>query len=97
MTDTAITNLRFGVFYAPFHALNENPTLMFDRDLELIMLLDRLGYDEAWIGEHHSGGFETIAAPEIFIAGASRFGNYGANAPVAIRTSCPSRCSSPGS
>ncbi len=32
--------------------------------------LDRLGYDEAWIGEHHSGGFETIASPELFIAGA---------------------------
>ena len=63
---------RFGVFLAPFHALNENPTLMFERDLELIMLLDRLGYEEAWIGEHHSGGFETIAAPEIFIAAAAR-------------------------
>jgi limonene 1,2-monooxygenase len=72
MTDTAAANLRFGVFLAPFHALNENPTLMFDRDLELIMLLDRLGYDEAWIGEHHSGGFETIAAPEVFIAAAAR-------------------------
>jgi limonene 1,2-monooxygenase len=63
---------RFGVFLAPFHALNENPTLMFERDLELIRLLDRLGYEEAWIGEHHSGGFETIAAPEIFIAAAAR-------------------------
>jgi len=72
MTDTAITNLRFGAFLAPFHALNENQTLMFERDLELIMLLDRLGYDEAWIGEHHSGGFETIAAPEMFIAAAAR-------------------------
>jgi limonene 1,2-monooxygenase len=69
MTDTM---LRFGVFYAPFHALNENPTLLFERDMELIVLLDRLGYDEAWIGEHHSGGFETIAAPEIFIAAAAR-------------------------
>ena len=72
MTDDAMTKLRFGVFLAPFHALNENPTLMFERDLELIMLLDRLGYDEAWIGEHHSGGFETIAAPEMFIAAAAR-------------------------
>jgi len=72
MTDTAKTNLRFGAFLAPFHALNENPTLMFERDLELIMLLDRLGFDEAWIGEHHSGGFETIAAPEMFIAAAAR-------------------------
>ena len=66
------TTLRFGVFLAPFHALNENPTLLFERDLELMVLLDRLGYDEAWIGEHHSGGFETIAAPEIFIAAAAR-------------------------
>ncbi len=63
--------LRFGVFLAPFHALDENPTLMFERDMELIRLLDRLGYEEAWIGEHHSGGFETIAAPEIFVAAAA--------------------------
>ena len=72
MTDVTNDTLRFGAFLAPFHALNENPTLMFDRDLELIMLLDRLGFDEAWIGEHHSGGFETIAAPEMFIAAAAR-------------------------
>ncbi len=63
--------LRFGVFLAPFHALNENPTVMFERDMRLAILLDRLGYDELWVGEHHSGGFETIAAPEIFIAAAA--------------------------
>jgi limonene 1,2-monooxygenase len=33
--------------------------------------LDRLGYDEAWIGEHHSAGFETISSPELFIAAAA--------------------------
>lgn len=37
--------------------------------MDLVVLLDRLGYHEAWIGEHHSGGFEIIASPEIFIAG----------------------------
>ena len=37
-------------------------------DLELIDWLDDLGFDEAWIGEHHSGGWETIASPELFIA-----------------------------
>ena len=41
------------------------------RDLELIDWLDHLGYDEAWVGEHHSAGWETIAAPEIFIAAAA--------------------------
>ena len=62
--------LRFGIFLAPFHALNENPTNALDRDFELIEHLDRLGYDEAWIGEHHSGGFEIIASPEVFMAAA---------------------------
>jgi len=63
--------LRFGVFMAPFHALDAAPTLFFRRDLELIDYLDRLGFDEAWIGEHHSGGFEMIGAPEVFIAAAA--------------------------
>jgi len=51
--------------------MDENPTLALARDLELIELLDELDFDEAWIGEHHSGGFEIIPAPEIFIAAAA--------------------------
>ena len=46
------------------------PTLAIERDMELVEHLDRLNYHEAWIGEHHSGGFEIIACPEMFIAGA---------------------------
>ena len=63
--------LRFGTFLAPFHPAGENPTLALQRDLELVEHLDRLGYDEAWIGEHHSAGFETISSPELFIAHAA--------------------------
>ena len=63
--------LRSGIFLAPFHALEENPTMALQRDMELIEHLDRLGYHEAWIGEHHSGGFEIIASPEVFIAAAA--------------------------
>ena len=55
--------MSFGVFLAPFHALGENPTVAMARDMELIEWLDHLGYDEAWIGEHHSAGWEIIAAP----------------------------------
>ena len=62
--------LRTGIFLAPFHALDENPTLAIERDMELVEHLDRLNYHEAWIGEHHSGGFEIIACPEMFIAAA---------------------------
>ena len=63
--------LRTGIFLAPFHALGENPTLAIERDMELVQHLDRLNYHEAWIGEHHSGGFEIIACPEMFIAAAA--------------------------
>lgn len=63
--------LRFGAFIAPFHPIDENPTLALDRDLELVQWLDKLGYEEAWIGEHHSAAYELIASPEIFIAAAA--------------------------
>src|SRR3954465_7218729 len=66
-----MSKLRFGIFMAPFHPAGENPTPALQRDLELIEHLDRLGYDEAWIGEHHSAGSEIIASPEIFIAAAA--------------------------
>ena len=69
-----MTNDRFvktGVFLAPFHALRENPLLALERDMDLLVHLDRLNYHEAWIGEHHSAGFEIIACPEMFIAGAA--------------------------
>ena len=50
---------------------SENPLLALDRDMELLVHLDRLNYHEAWIGEHHSGGYEIIACPEMFIAAAA--------------------------
>ena len=66
-----MTRLRFGIFLAPFHPAGENPTSALQRDLQLVEHLDALGYDEAWIGEHHSAGSEIIASPEIFIAAAA--------------------------
>ncbi|WP_214316691.1 LLM class flavin-dependent oxidoreductase [Nonomuraea sediminis] len=63
--------MRFGIFLAPFHPVGQNPTLALERDLDLIVHLDRLGFDEAWFGEHHSAGYEIIASPEVFIATAA--------------------------
>ena len=59
---------KFGIFLAPFHPVGQNPTLALEQDLALIGLLDELGYDIAWVGEHHSGGVEIIGSPEVFIA-----------------------------
>jgi len=60
--------LRFGVFFAPFHPVGQDPTLALEYDMERAVALDRLGFDEVWFGEHHSAGYELIACPEIMIA-----------------------------
>src|SRR5919201_4935964 len=67
---TVSTRMKFGVFMAPFHRPGETPTLALERDLELLQWLDVLGFDEAFIGEHPSAGWETICSPEVFIAAA---------------------------
>ncbi len=64
--------MKFGFFLMPAHQPRENPTFCYERDLRLIEYAEYLGYDEFWIGEHHSGGWETIPAPDIFIAAAAQ-------------------------
>ncbi len=68
--------MKFGIFLAPFHRVGEHPTLALQRDMELIELLDELGYDEAWIGEHHSFARELISNPMIFIGAAAQRTKY---------------------
>ncbi len=52
----------------PCHHPADNPALAFQRDIGLIHLADELGFDEAFIGEHHSGGWETMPAPEMALS-----------------------------
>src|ERR1700719_189901 len=63
--------LRFGAFIAPFHPIEENPTLAIQRDLELVEWMEQLGFDEGWIGEHHSAAYQLIASPEVVLAALS--------------------------
>ncbi|HJQ01819.1 MAG TPA: LLM class flavin-dependent oxidoreductase [Jatrophihabitans sp.] len=60
--------MRFGTILFPLHPVGQSPTVALEKDLELLEWMDRWNFDEAWIGEHHSGGFELIGAPEVFIA-----------------------------
>ncbi|HEY4113258.1 MAG TPA: LLM class flavin-dependent oxidoreductase [Rhizomicrobium sp.] len=60
--------MRFGIFMPPFNApATQNATSSLQRNVDTIRLLDDLGYDEAWVGEHHSGGTEIIAEPIQFL------------------------------
>ena len=67
-----MARLQFGTFLAPHHPLGESPTTQFQRDLDLAEHLDRWGFDEFWVGEHHSTGWEMIASPEMFLAAAGQ-------------------------
>ncbi len=60
--------MKFSFFMMPMHDPRENPTLAFQRDIQLVHLADKLGFDEFYIGEHHSGGWETMPAPEMALA-----------------------------
>jgi len=66
-----MARIKFGTFLAPHHPIGESPTRQFQRDLELATWLDHLGFDEFWVGEHHSTGWEMIASPEMFLASAA--------------------------
>ena len=63
--------MRFGFFAMPEHFPWENWTLAFDRDIARMVKAEQLGFEEFWIGEHHSGGYDPVPAPELMIAKAS--------------------------
>ena len=64
--------LRFGIFIPPHTPPEEHPALALEEDMDRVILADKLGYEEAWIGEHHSTGWEITSSPELFIAAVSQ-------------------------
>ncbi|MBM3944162.1 MAG: LLM class flavin-dependent oxidoreductase [SAR202 cluster bacterium] len=62
--------MRLGYFAMPLHPPGADFTKLIHDDLEQMEVLDRLGYEEAWIGEHFTMQWEPIPSPELFIANA---------------------------
>jgi alkanesulfonate monooxygenase SsuD/methylene tetrahydromethanopterin reductase-like flavin-dependent oxidoreductase (luciferase family) len=60
--------MQFGLFMMPLHPPERSFTESYDRDLAQIVLADRLGYHEVWIGEHLTERWENAPAPELLIA-----------------------------
>ena len=60
--------MELGYFTMPLHPPGSDLTQTLEDDLEQIVTLDRLGYKEAWIGEHFTAQWENIPAPDLFIA-----------------------------
>jgi limonene 1,2-monooxygenase len=63
--------VKFAFFMMPLHLPAENPSLAFERDIALINYAEQLGYDEFFVGEHHSAAWETIPSPEMLLAKAA--------------------------
>jgi limonene 1,2-monooxygenase len=64
--------LKFGIFTPPHHRVGQSPSILIEHFLQLWAHADQLGFDEAWVGEHHSGGWELVCAPDVFIAAAAQ-------------------------
>ena len=62
--------MKLGYFTMPLHPAGAELSDTLDHDLEQIVYLDKIGFSEAWIGEHFTAGWENIPAPDIFIANA---------------------------
>jgi alkanesulfonate monooxygenase SsuD/methylene tetrahydromethanopterin reductase-like flavin-dependent oxidoreductase (luciferase family) len=60
--------IQAGMFIMPVHDPAKPLAQCYDEDLELIARCEASGFQEVWIGEHHSSMVENIVSPEIFIA-----------------------------
>ena len=60
--------MKLGLFSMPCHPPHRRHVETFDEDLELLVLADRLGFDEAWLGEHFTSTWENIPAPDLILA-----------------------------
>ncbi len=68
MGANASDRLRLGMFVMPIHDPAKSLARCIDEDVELAVECERLGFDEFWVGEHHTSTVENIVMPEIFIA-----------------------------
>lgn len=57
-----------GYFFMPMHPPGTDTNTWLQHDLDQVIELDRLGFDEAWFGEHFTNEWETLTSPDIFIA-----------------------------
>ncbi|HEY7142242.1 MAG TPA: LLM class flavin-dependent oxidoreductase [Methylomirabilota bacterium] len=60
--------MRVGYFTMPLHPPGADPGRTMADDLEQLVFLDQLGFEEAWIGEHITAEWENIPCPDLFIA-----------------------------
>jgi alkanesulfonate monooxygenase SsuD/methylene tetrahydromethanopterin reductase-like flavin-dependent oxidoreductase (luciferase family) len=53
--------MKLGMFMMPFHSTGRSYPEMYAEDIEAVVLADRCGFDEVWVGEHYSASVEPIS------------------------------------
>ena len=56
--------MKFGLFMMPLHPPSRSLADSYEKDVNLLVEADRLGYHEAWIGEHMTEMWEPAPVPE---------------------------------
>lgn len=60
--------MRLGLFMMPLHPSYRAIADCYDRDIDQLVLADKLGFDEAWLGEHFTEKWENAPSPDLLIA-----------------------------
>jgi alkanesulfonate monooxygenase SsuD/methylene tetrahydromethanopterin reductase-like flavin-dependent oxidoreductase (luciferase family) len=60
--------LKYSTFMMPLHPPGRNITQTLEEDREAVILADRLGFSEAYVGEHVTDAAETVTSSMIFLA-----------------------------
>ena len=60
--------MQFGLFMMPLHPPHRTFSESYRRDVDQIVLADRLGFREAFVGEHFTERWENAPAPDLLIA-----------------------------
>jgi alkanesulfonate monooxygenase SsuD/methylene tetrahydromethanopterin reductase-like flavin-dependent oxidoreductase (luciferase family) len=91
--------MEIGYFTMPSHPPECGLKEGHDWDLQVLRWLDELGYQEAWIGEHHTAPWEPHPSPDLLLAQAFLQTKKSASAPTVpfaiTRRACEPRRSRP--
>lgn len=60
--------MKLGMFMMPLHPPGRNVSETLQEDREAVLLADRLGYTEAYVGEHVTDAAETVTSSMMFLA-----------------------------
>ena len=60
--------MQLGLFMMPLHPSYRPVADCYDRDIDQLVVADKVGFAEAWLGEHFTEKWENAPAPDLLLA-----------------------------